>query len=61
MDKKLPTNGETLPGISMRNGPVTEDVPMKDVNGSSVPQKRKVSRPSYAEQDDSSDDDIPLV
>jgi hypothetical protein len=61
MDKQLPTNGETLPGVSIRNGPITEDVPMKDVNGSSSNVKRKVSRPSYAEDDSEDDDDKPIV
>lgn len=61
MDKKMPTNGETLPGVSLRNGPIMEDVPMKDVNGSTPSNvKRKVSRPSYAESE-SSDDDRPIV
>lgn len=61
MDQKQPTNGETLPGVSIRNGPVTEDVLMKDVNGSaSNSVKRKVSRPSYADAE-SSDDDKPIV
>ncbi|KPI45218.1 DNA topoisomerase 1 [Cyphellophora attinorum] len=61
MDKQVPTNGETLPGVSIRNGPITEDVPMKDVNGSSSNVKRKVSRPSYAEDDSEDDDDKPII
>jgi hypothetical protein len=60
MDKANPTNGEVQPGISMMNGPVSEDTDMKDANGAAAPAKRKASRPSYAEAE-SSDDDQPIV
>ena len=69
MDKQMPTNGEVQPGISMANGPVTEqDTKMSDVNGAmtngAVPAKRKVreslARPDYADAE-SSDDDQPMV
>ena len=68
MDKKLPSNGTVQPGISLANGPVSEDTNMKDVNGSmtngAAPVKRKaresLARPKYADSE-SSDDDQPLV
>lgn len=60
MDKSLPANGPIQPGISMRNGPIKEDTEMKEVNGTAAPAKRKVTRPSYAEEE-SSDDDKPIV
>ena len=68
LDKENPSNGALHPGISIRNGPVTEDVTMKDASGPVTngvgPGKRKardsIAKPSYAEAE-SSDDDIPLV
>lgn len=68
MDRQIPTNGETIPGISIANGDVkVEDTTMTDVNGSLtngafVKRKARESntRPSYAEAE-SSDDDQPLV
>jgi hypothetical protein len=59
MDKSQPTNGEIQPGISISHGPVKEDTEMQDLNGTGA-QKRKVSRPSYADAE-SSDDDLPIV
>jgi len=59
-----------MPGISIRNGPLDEtDMPIADMNGDQVngngPQKRKVresmTRPSYADEESSGDDDKPLV
>lgn len=69
MDRQVPTNGETMPGISIANGDVkTQDTTMTDVNGSltnGALVKRKAresnTRPSYAEAESSSDDDQPLV
>ena len=61
MDKANPTNGEVQPGISLRNGPMSEDTEMKDANGTAAPAKRKASRPSYAEAESSEDDDQPIV
>lgn len=69
MDRALPSNGDVLPGISIRNGPVQEvDIPMPDANGVEVgggPVKRKaresLNRPSYAEPETSEDDNKPLV
>ena len=58
-----------MPGISIRNGPIDEDVEMKNTddkqtNGVGL-QKRKArdvsGRPSYAESEATDDDDIPLV
>ncbi|KAJ9643285.1 DNA topoisomerase 1 [Knufia peltigerae] len=68
MDRQVPTNGETMPGISIANGDVkTQDTTMTDVNGSltnGALVKRKAresnTRPSYAEAESSSDDDQPL-
>lgn len=65
MGKQSLINGEVEPGISIRNGPVTEnDIPMKDVDATANGTKRKVRDStgisSYAEAE-SSDDDMPLV
>ena len=65
MDKATPRNGGFNPGISIRNGPVTEDVEMTDANGVNGTTKRKqrpsASRPDYAESESSDNDDAPLV
>ena len=67
MDKAMPSNGDVQPGISIRNGPVEQvDTTMTDVNDVQTNgyTKRKVreslNKPSYAENE-SSDDDEPLV
>lgn len=64
MDKATPRNGGFNPGISIRNGPVTEDVEMTDANGVNGTTKRKqrpsASRPDYAESESSDNDDAPL-
>ena len=68
LDRQTPSNGSLNPGISIRNGPVTEDVDMKDANGHipnrAVPAKRKARdsavKPKYADEE-SSDSDVPLV
>jgi DNA topoisomerase I len=68
MDKQNPSNGDLHPGISIRNGPVSEDVAMPDANGPMTngtgPAKRKArastGKPNYAGAE-SSDDDVPLV
>ena len=62
MDKQTPSNGHVMPGVSIRNGPMTEDTTMLDVNGASAKRKARESmaRPNYAESE-SSDDDKPLV
>ena len=69
MNRALPSNGEVLPGISIRNGPVQDvDTPMPDAKGVETnggPAKRKVreslTRPSYADAETSEEDDKPLV
>jgi len=67
MDQQSSPNGEVMPGISMRNGPVEEDTPMKDVNANLAngAAKRKVrgslNRPDYADAESNGDDDEPLV
>ena len=67
MDKSAQSNGTTKPGISIRNGPVTEDVDMGGVDGPAVngAAKRKArpsaSRPNYADSESSEDDNVPLV
>jgi hypothetical protein len=69
MDKRNPTTDSVQPGISLRNGPVTEqNITMRDINGTmangAVSTKRKIresmTRPDYAESE-SSEDDQPLV
>ena len=69
MDRAVPPNGDVLPGISIRNGPVQEvDTPMPDANGVEAnggPAKRKIReslmKPSYADAETSEEDDKPLV
>jgi hypothetical protein len=69
MDRAVPSNGDVLPGVSIRNGPVQEfDTPMPDANGVEMnggPVKRKVreslTRPSYADSESSEEDNKPLV
>ena len=70
MDNKDSSYRPVMPGISIRNGPLNEtDMPIADMNGDQVngngPQKRKVrgriTGPSYAEEESSTDDDKPLV
>ena len=63
MDKQTPSNGHVMPGVSIRNGPVTEDTKMPDVNGAASAKRKareSMARPNYAESE-SSDDDKPLV
>ena len=63
MDKQIPSNGHVMPGVSIRNGPVTEDTAMPDVNGAASAKRKareSMARPKYAESE-SSDDDKPLV
>ena len=63
MDKQTPSNGHVMPGVSIRNGPVTEDTTMPDVNGAASAKRKareSMARPNYAESE-SSDDDKPLV
>jgi DNA topoisomerase-1 len=69
MDRAVPSTGDVLPGVSIRNGPVQEiDTHMADANGVEAnggPVKRKVreslTRPSYVDAETSGEDDKPLV
>lgn len=63
MDKQTPSNGHVMPGVSIRNGPMTEDTTMPDINGAASAKRKareSMARPNYAESE-SSDDDKPLV
>ena len=66
LDRQIPSNGETMPGISISHGDVkVRDSTEKEtlVNGAGAG-KRKVrqsfTRPDYADAE-SSDDNLPLV
>lgn len=59
------SNGITKPGVSIRYGPIDNDVEMPDAEVNGVPQSKRKSRASagnktYAEPE-SSEDDKPLV
>ena len=63
MDKQTPSNGHVMPGVSIRNGPMTEGTSMLDVNGAASAKRKareSMARPNYADSE-SSDDDKPLV
>jgi DNA topoisomerase-1 len=70
MDNGAPSNGDTIPGISIRNGPIEDaDVDMQDAgsdaNGSGLSKRKSRGSAgkikSYAEPDSSGEDDKPLV
>lgn len=70
MDRRLPSNGEVQPGVSLMNGPMMEgDIRMKDadkteVNGTGSSKRKarsSIAKPSYAEPESSDDDDQPIV
>lgn len=67
MGTDLNGHKKVMPGISIRNGPMQEDTAMPDANTPPTNglAKRKAresaARPSYAEDQSSEDDDLPLV
>lgn len=67
MDKANPPNGDLDAGISIRNGPVVEDMDVDEqapaTNGSSNGKRKSRGsiQKKYKEETSSEDEDVPLV
>lgn len=61
MDKEIPTNGHTEPGISMAMGPVENmDVDKPTTNGTASGKRKSLANGKSYKEDSDSDDDMPL-